>query len=89
MDCSALNYDLFVNVHVIENPACPCGHPTETAKHFLLDCNRYITQQQDLISDLNTVNCQNDRNYILFGNLELSIETNKIIFKRYIKFTAK
>ena len=34
---SDLNFDLFSR-HLIDNPSCACGHPFETAEHFLLFC---------------------------------------------------
>jgi hypothetical protein len=50
MGCSLLKSDLCNNLHVIDNPACDCGHPTEDAHHYLSNCPIY-DQQRLLLKD--------------------------------------
>ena len=51
LGCSSLNADLYNN-HISENNRCSCGLP-ETAEHFLLHCNNYITLRRQTIHHIN------------------------------------
>ena len=47
LGCSSLNADLFKN-HLSETDMCICGKP-ETAEHYFLECNKYITARAETI----------------------------------------
>ena len=51
LGCSSLNADLYNN-HISENNSCSCRQP-ETAEHFLLNCNKYITLRRETIHNIN------------------------------------
>ena len=71
LSCSKLNSHLFA-LHVVDSPACICGHDNEDSEHFLLYCALYdnirpllIHTLHDLIEDqhLNIVTLLNGNNY--------------------------
>ena len=47
LGCSSLNSDLFKN-HLSKTDVCTCGKP-ETAEHYFLECNKYITARAETI----------------------------------------
>ena len=49
--CSKLNSHLFA-LHVIDSPACICGHDNEDSEHFLLYCALYDNIRPLLIHTL-------------------------------------
>ena len=51
LNCSSLNADLFNN-HVSDTDMCSCGAP-ETAEHYLLHCNNYMTMRRETIHKIN------------------------------------
>ena len=74
---SNLNYDLF-RPHLLEDPVCSCGYTAETAEHFLLHCPLYNSIINKTINKLD----ENERNInrLLFGNDQLHLETNEVVF---------
>ena len=80
LEMSDVNFDLF-NRHLTENQSCACGHPFETAEHFLLLRPNYHHIRRDtimLIED-NYLDIQ----ILLFSNQSLgTIKTNSY-FKKY------
>ena len=79
--CSALNYDLFNNLHVAESPSCHCGFHSETAAHFLLDCPLFANQRVHLYQQVSVI--KNDGmciNSLLYGDDTLDVEDNCGIF---------
>ena len=46
---SALNHHLFTKGCII-SPACACGNPKETVKHFFFYCNRYAAPRSKLLT---------------------------------------
>ena len=48
MKCSKLNFDLF-SLHVIDSPACPCGHIREDSNHYLLQCPLYFQARNKML----------------------------------------
>ena len=51
LQMSDLNLDLF-NQYLTENQSCSCGHPFETAEHFLLLCPNYHDIQRDTLMQI-------------------------------------
>ena len=51
MQCSKLNDHLF-KLHVVDSPACPCGHTIENNEHFLLNCPLYNDIRYNLFKAL-------------------------------------
>ena len=77
--CSKLNSDLHFNLHVVDNPSCPCGHNLENAEHFLLNCTLYNNEREIMLRTVEEHMISNVNN-LLFGNLEYSLDSNKIVF---------
>ena len=89
VEMSDLNFDLFSR-HLTDNPSCACGHPFETAEHFLLFCPNYQNER------INTIRHLED-NYIdihtlLFCDQSLGPRVNETIFENvqeYIRQTRR
>ena len=87
---SDLNFHLFSR-HLTDNPSCACGHPFETAEHFLLFCPNY---QNECI---NSIRHLEDNNYIdihtlLFCDQSLGPRVNETVFENvqeYLKQTRR
>ena len=75
LGCSSLNSDLFNN-HVSNTDRCICGSQ-ETAKHFLLECPKYIDTRNTTI---NSLNIAYDLDILLKGCPLFSDEINERIF---------
>ena len=78
LEMSDLNFDLFSR-HLTDNPSCACGHPLETAEHFLLFCPNYQNERMNTIRNLKD-------NYIhihtlLFGDQSLGPRVNETVFE--------
>ena len=89
--CSAsfLNYDLY-RAHILTDPSCQCGADVEDAKHFLLECPRYVNIRTTLLHNLNWLSDEVNISVELLtcGNSDLSDINNEKIFKcvfEYIK----
>ena len=78
LEMSDLNFDLFSR-HLIDNPSCACGHPFETAEHFLLFCPNYQNERIDTIRHLE--NNYIDIHTLLFGDLSLGPRVNETVFE--------
>ena len=87
MGCSSLNSDLFLNLHVIENPSCSCGYPVENALHYFLYCNLYRDIRTVLINSISNLTlCSIE--HILYGDPQLNLTANQAIFcavHKYLK----
>ena len=70
---SNLNHDM-VNRHLQTNPSCSCGHPNETAEHFLLYCQNYTNTRQATISNL--LPDRANITTLLFGDWNLQLQDN-------------
>jgi len=89
LDMSDLNYNLYTR-HVSEDPTCLCGQSVETVEHYLLSCPFYSNARRNTISNLNTEHIRKE--ILLSGDLQLSLNENKNIFKevqKYIKMTKR
>ena len=80
MHCSPLKDHLVKNLHVIENPTCDCGISVEDNSHFLLECVLYVHQRESMLSKI-TGFVAVTTDLLLFGDLNLPFEQNKIIFE--------
>ena len=86
LQMSDLNFDLF-NRHLTENQSCACGHPFETAEHFLLLCPNYHDIRKDTLMQIedNYLDIQ----ILLFGNRSLGTHQNEFIFKKVHEFIRR
>ena len=87
LGCSSLHHDLF-RKNIIDSPLCTCGCP-ETVNHFFLQCPQFITQRQNLLSNLP---CIPTIGNILFGNDQLSPDVNRQLYldvQNYIASTKR
>mgnify|MGYP000176344217 CR=1 FL=1 len=100
VDFSALNAHLFSR-RLIENPSCPCGCPSETINHFLLQCPLHDTPRQTLVAriseiilnenlDLNFNRLRNSEkvNLLLFGTQVASYECNCLLVEATMHFLS-
>ena len=80
---SDLNYDL-CRRHLSCNPACSCQNPQETAEHFLIHCPNYQLHRAQTISHVpaDQISIKN----LLFGNSDLSVAENEVIFNAVQSF---
>ena len=89
-NCSDLKSDLFSN-GISVHATCGCGYPIEDTEHYLFRCNYYTVQRLKLFHNLHRFHPLN-KNVLLFGSSELSLEDNLEIFRcvqSYIKETKR
>ena len=88
---SSLNYDLY-SKNIIESPLCNCRcGDTENADHFFFRCHLYRNHRQELMATISQ-HGNITLNIILNGDLNLSNESNMVIFEavqRYIQRTKR
>ena len=80
MLCSPLNDHLFSHIHVVDSPACNCGHHRENNKHFLLDCALFINERTTMLNELSQIDFKPTVTNLLNGNRLYSEETNSEAF---------
>ena len=88
-NCSSLNFDLFVK-NISDSPLCHCGS-IENAQHCFFHCSFYQAQRNELINAISSYKHPSLKLF-LHGDLSLSLEINKLIFKivyRYIIETKR
>ena len=89
MLCSPLNDHLYSHIHVIDSPQCPCGYARENNKHFLLQCPLYQNERRELLNNLSTLDFLPTLNNLLYGDPNMSEETNfKAVEKIHNFFAA-
>ena len=83
------------NFQDCESPMCSCGQDTETSTHFLLHCPNHRCARKTLFHKINKVSGnilrQSDSTItkiLLFGNIKLDFETNKILLMFTIEFIS-
>ena len=89
VEMSDLNFDLFSR-HLTDNPSCACGHPFETAEHFLLFCPNYQNECINTIRHLG--NNYIEIHTLLFGDQSLGPLVNETVFEnvqKYIRQTRR
>lgn len=74
---SDLNYDLYRR-HLLDDPACRCGHPAETSEHFLLFCPIFNDARAQTIHILDAK--YKEVTSLLFGQDNLQTQENIEIF---------
>lgn len=93
MKCSNLNGHLYL-LHVINSPACSCGHDVENCDHYLLHCPRYNVMRNRMSTSIAQIipDIILDTNVLLYGVQNLSLKENEgivNILHAYIKETAR
>ena len=76
MLCSALKDHLYSHIHVIESPQCPCGHPRETTKHYLLECPLFFNERRAMMQKLHDLNFDPKLHHLLYGDNTVGLKTN-------------
>jgi hypothetical protein len=81
--CSGLNSDLCNHLHVIESPSCTCpSGEDETAKHFLLHCQKYTAERLLMLATLAQLNYNNPTvDLLLRGSPQRHVTHNAEIFR--------
>ena len=87
LNCSNLNSHL-VSLHVLDDATCLCGFETENTNHFFFSCPLYTVERQELMDNVNTI-CDATLNTLLFGNNDVSLENNQLIFSYVHDFIKK
>lgn len=82
-NCSALHLDLFLK-NIVDSPLCQCGS-IEDAQHFFFHCSTYHVQRNQLINAVSMYKAPS-LELLLYGDVNLSQETNKNIFTHVHKF---
>ena len=77
-NCSSLNLHLFLK-NITESPLCRCGS-IENTEHFFLYCRYHQAQRDELISVITPYQVPTT-NLFLYGDENLSEQTNKLIFE--------
>ena len=62
-----------------DSPYCTCGEIEDT-HHFLFVCHQFTDLRQDLINSVSDI-CQHNLNFLLCGDISLTFDQNKQIFK--------
>ena len=85
MGCSSLNSHLTIFLHVLNDPSGACGFNMETPKHYFLHCPIHVGPRQQMITNiLRYTDC--NINTTLFGDRNLTLEQNRIIFQSVHNF---
>ena len=84
--CSALNQHLFSKT-IVPSPLCACGE-VENARHFLLECINFQDIRPDMMDAVSSI-CTPSIDTLLYGNSDVSINSNIAIFKAVQRFISK
>ena len=84
--CSPLRQRLH-SKNVVDSPYCTCGDIEDT-HHFLFVCHQFTDLRRDLINSVSDI-CQPYLNVLLFGDISLTVDQNKQIFKAVQEFIIK
>ena len=85
--CSRLNSDLCVNLRVINDPSCLCGARSENSFHYFMECPLLNDLRLDLFDSISTItDCHIDLDLLLYGNTELNLLSNQLMFTEVHKF---
>ena len=84
LKCSNLNSHL-VALHVLDDPKCICGNENETAYHFFFSCPLYTTERKKLFDRISPL-CDISLDVILYGNRDIPLEDNSLIFSYVHEF---
>ena len=88
MKCSKLNFHLY-SLHVLDSPACPCGHNREDSNHYLLLCPLYFQARIIMLNKIRHltrthISCD----LLLYGAPELDLVTNYKVFDAVHEFIS-
>ena len=88
MKCSKLNFHLY-SLHVLDSPACPCGHNREDSNHYLLLCPLYFQARITMLNKIRHltrthISCD----LLLYGAPELDLVTNNKVFDAVHEFIS-
>ena len=86
MLCSPLNDHLYSHIHVVDSPACPCGHERENNKHYFMDCPLYDTARQTLFNSLQQIGFECTLVNLLYGSAAYSVNKNSQAFNLIQEF---
>ena len=86
LGCSKMNYDLNVNMHVINYSSCACNYPIEDTSHYFLSCPLYAGIRGDLLSAFPPSDNKTLLNLMLYGNLNQSYDESFKYFQAVHKF---
>ena len=87
--CSSLNSDLY-RINITNDPKCQCGAPFVDSTHYLMEFPLYQNERDCLFRNLRETHKNIET--LLFGNDEININENSIIFKKvraYIRQTKR
>ena len=84
--CSGLNQHLFAK-NIVPSPLCACGQ-IENTRHFLLDCILYHDIRFDMLATISVI-CTPIIDTLIYGNPDVSINDNIVIFKAVQRFISK
>ena len=84
LKCSDLNSHLYEK-KLVPSPECPCGEPSETEEHLLLECPLYDVQRRTLIESLRFCDIITAQ-FLLHGDELLSDEENQTVFQNTQRF---
>ena len=85
-NCSSLNQHLFEK-NIVESPLCQCGE-IENAWHFFFACPLFNDLRVTLFDALSQF-CIPTLDIILYGDLQLSLESNESIFLAVHQFISQ
>ncbi len=90
LKCSKLNSHLF-DLHVMDSPACLCGHNVEDSVHFLLHCQLHANSRDKMLQTINDllVDQNLNVNILLHGSEKLDFKINCDIFKAVHLFISE
>ena len=88
MKRSKLNYHLY-SLHVLDSPACPCGHDREVSNHYLLNCPLYFQSRIAMLNKIRHltrthISCD----LLLYGAPELNLVTKCKVFDAVHEFIS-
>ena len=79
--CSKLNAHLCYNLHVLASPRCPCGNEIEDPTHFFFHCPLFNAPRQKMLASLLLINnIDININSLLWGDADLNMKANEMIF---------
>ena len=79
-DSSKLNFRLY-SLHVLDSPACPCGHDREDSNHYLLYCLLYFQVRITMLNKIRHLSRTHiSCDLLLYGAPELDLVTNYKVF---------
>ena len=82
---SSLSTTAFKNI--VDSPYCTCVSIEDT-NHFLFVCHQFTDLRRNLIISVSDI-CQPNMNVLLCGDISLTFDRNKQIFKAVQEFIIK